>query len=273
MAIVGHAGTVNTGATDDLDALADVSARQGVWLHVDGAFGAWAALSPALRPRLAGLERADSVAFDLHKWMYMPYDVGAVLIRDPEIHRDAFRTGAAGYIGRNERGAEADEYRFNELGPQLSRSFRALKVWLSLKAYGADAYRRQIEQNVAQARYFAALIDAHPDLELLAPAPLNVVCFRYRPRALATEEAQDSSGTPDLERLNREILMRVHEEGVAVPTSARVAGKFGLRCAITNHRSRREDFALLVDRVVSLGDELWSGGVEAASSESVSPTT
>ncbi|MFL5560805.1 MAG: pyridoxal phosphate-dependent decarboxylase family protein [Gemmatimonadaceae bacterium] len=246
MAIVGNAGTVNSGATDDLQALADIAARHRLWLHVDSAFGAWAALSPTLRTRLSGLERADSVAFDLHKWMYMPYDVGAVLVRDPALHRAAFTTGATGYIGRATRGAEADEYRFNELGPQLSRACRALKVWLSIKAYGVDAYRRQIEQNVAQAAYLAGLIAADPELELLAPAPLNIVCFRYRPAAAASD-------TIDLDALNREILVELHEQGIAVPTSGRIRGVFAIRCAITNHRSRREDFDRLVQGVLAIG--------------------
>lgn len=248
MALVGNAGTVNSGATDDLAALADIAARQGLWLHVDGAFGAWAALSPMLRGRLLGLERADSIAFDLHKWMYMPYEVGAVLVRDAAAHRAAFRTSAAGYLGAAPRGAEADAFRFNELGPQLSRGFRALKVWLSLKAYGVDRYRALIEQNVAQAGHLARRAVEHPELELLAPAPLNVVCFRYRPAS--------ADGSVDLNALNREILMRLHEEGTAVPTSGRIGEAFGLRCAITNHRTRQADLDLLVERVVALGREL-----------------
>lgn len=255
LAIVGNAGTANTGATDDLSALADVAARHGLWFHVDGAFGAWAALSPALRPRLAGMERADSLAFDLHKWMYVPYDVGAVFVRDAAAHRAAFATGTpAAYLGTAPRGAEGDPFRFNELGPQRSRSFRALKVWLTLKACGADAFRRQIEQNVAQAAYLASLVDAHAELELLAPAPLNVVCFRYRPADVPSWDG------PALDALNRELLMRVHERGVAVPTSGRVHGAFGLRCANTNHRSRTADFDLLVEQVVAIGRELVAGG-------------
>lgn len=248
LAVVGNAGTVNTGATDDLVALADVAERHELWLHVDGAFGAWAALSPALRPRLAGLHRADSLAFDLHKWMYMPYDVGAVLVRDPAAHRAAFRTGTAAYIGAAGRGAEADAWRFNELGPELSRPFRALKVWLSLKAYGVRAFRRQIEQNVAQARYLGERAAAHPELELLAPVPLNIVCFRYRPR--------NDVGADELDAINRAILVELHERAIAVPTSGRINGAFGLRCAITNHRSRRCDFDALIDGVVALGREL-----------------
>jgi glutamate/tyrosine decarboxylase-like PLP-dependent enzyme len=251
MAIVGTAGTADTGATDDLAALADVATRHRLWFHVDGAFGAWAALSPALGGRLGGMERADSLAFDLHKWMFVPYDVGAVLVRDADAHRAAFRAGEVGYIGAAERGAEADTHRFNELGPQLSRSFRALKVWMTLKAYGVDAYRRQVEQNVEQAAYLAARVVEHPELELLAPVPLNVVCFRYRPAG--------GPPTPDgaaLDELNRELLMRLHERGVAVPTSGRVRGRYGIRCAITNHRSRRGDFDLLVASVVEIGREL-----------------
>lgn len=265
MALVGNAGTVNSGATDDLAALADIAARHGLWFHVDGAFGAWAALSPGLRSRLAGMDRADSLAFDLHKWMYMPYEAGAVLVRDAAAHRAAFRTGPAGYLGTSARGAEGDEHRFNELGPQLSRSFRALKVWLSLKAYGVDAYRRQIEQNVAQAAHLARLAEAHPELELLAPVPLNVVCFRYRPAGAAPGvRASGATGTDgadavDLDAVNREILMRLHEQGIAVPTSGRIRGVFALRCAVTNHRSRREDFELLAERVVALGREILAG--------------
>jgi glutamate/tyrosine decarboxylase-like PLP-dependent enzyme len=254
MAILGNAGTVDTGATDDLAALADVAARHRLWLHVDGAFGAWASLSPSLAGRLAGMERADSLAFDLHKWMYVPYDVGAVLVRDAAAHRAAFRTGPVGYIGATARGAEADEHRFNELGPQLSRSFRALKVWLTFKAYGIDAYRRQIEQNVEQAAYLAERITAHPELELLAPVPLNVVCFRYRPADDPRMVGGD--GDDPLDALNRELLMRLHERGLAVPTSGRIHGRFGLRCAITNHRSRRSDFDLLVSSVVQIGREI-----------------
>jgi glutamate/tyrosine decarboxylase-like PLP-dependent enzyme len=264
MAIIGNAGTVNTGATDDLAALADAAARHELWFHVDAAFGAWAALSPTLSPRLAGMARADSLAFDLHKWMYVPYEVGGVLVRDATAHRAAFTTGAAGYLGIAERGVEADAHRFNELGPQLSRSFRALKVWLSLKAYGLDAYRRQVEQNVEQAAYLAERITAHPNLELLAPVPLNVVCFRYRPRATderpnAAAHNASSAGDPSknsLDRLNRELLMQLHEQGIAVPTSGRIRHAFALRCAITNHRTRRSDLDLLIAQVVELGRRL-----------------
>jgi glutamate/tyrosine decarboxylase-like PLP-dependent enzyme len=247
LCVVGNAGTAATGAIDDLSALADVAARQGLWFHVDGAFGAWAGLSPALRGRVAGIERADSVAFDLHKWMYVPYDVGCVLVRDAAAHRRAMSATQAGYIAQAPRGIESDPFRFNELGPQLSRNFRALKVWLSVKEHGLAAYARQIEQNVAQAALLAALAEGHPELELLSPAALNVVCLRYNDGRL--DEAA-------LDRVNAEVLMRLHERGVAVPTTGKVRGKRALRFAIVNHRSRREDFVATAEAVVALGREL-----------------
>jgi aromatic-L-amino-acid/L-tryptophan decarboxylase len=244
--IVGNAGTVNTGATDDLPALAAICREQNLWFHVDGAFGAMIALSPALRPQVAGMELADSVAFDLHKWMYLPYEVGCTLVRDPSAHRATFGVTPS-YLARLDRGIAAGAVPFPERGVQLSRGFRALKVWMSLKAHGVRAFARLIEQNVAQARYLADLVSAEPKLELLAPAPLNVVCFRY------VAPGRDAAA---LDALNRELLMRVHESGVAVPSHTIIGGRFAIRVAITNHRSRREDFDLLVRKVVEIGDTL-----------------
>ena len=207
IALVGNAGTVNTGAIDPLEALADLAHRQGLWFHIDGAFGALAAISSSLRPLVRGMERADSLAFDLHKWMYMPIDVGCLLVRDVEAHRRPF-AAAASYLVRLERGLAADPINYSELGPELTRRFRALKVWMSLKTYGVRRYAEQVEQNVAQARYLEGLIAKDPALELLAPVPLNVVCFRYRRAGLSGEA---------LDRVNREILMRLQEQGIAVP--------------------------------------------------------
>lgn len=247
--VVGNAGTVNTGATDDLNALADLCAAEGLWLHVDGAFGATAALSPALRPRLAGLERADSIAFDLHKWMHMPIEVGCVLVRDRAEHHRAF-AGQASYLAHLERGVTAEETWLTEYGPQLSRGFRALKVWMAIQEHGIDLYGRLVEQNVEQARYLARRIEETPELELLAPVPLNIVCFRFRAPGLDAEA---------LDRFNADLLGRLHESGVAVPTFTRIHGAFAIRVAITNHRSRREDFDLLVSEVVRLGREALAG--------------
>jgi glutamate/tyrosine decarboxylase-like PLP-dependent enzyme len=245
--VVGNAGTVNTGAIDHLDALADLCEAEGLWLHVDGAFGALAAVSPALRPRLAGMERADSIAFDLHKWLYMPIEVGCVLVRDPAAHRKPFSPHAS-YLDRFDRGVASGPHNYSHLGPQLTRGFRALKVWMSLKAHGTDAYVRLIEQNVRQAQRLERLITQSPVLELAAPVPLNVVCFRWVGRT----ERPDA----ELNALNRELLVRLQESGIAVPSSTVLRGRFVMRVALTNHRTRAEDLATLVDAVVSIGAEV-----------------
>jgi glutamate/tyrosine decarboxylase-like PLP-dependent enzyme len=247
--VVGNAGTVNTGATDDLPALAALCREQDLWLHVDGAFGALAAISPALRPLVRGIEQADSVAFDLHKWMYLPYEVGCTLVRDQTAHRATFAVTPA-YLAPFDRGIAAGGFPFAERGVQLSRGFRALKVWMSLKAHGVHAFARLIEQNVRQAAYLVELIATHPRLELLAPAPLNVVCFRY------TAPGLDDAA---LNAINQEILLRVQESGLAVPSHTVLGGRFAIRVAITNHRSRREDFDVVAKAVVKLGDELRGG--------------
>ena len=244
--VVGNAGTVNTGAIDDLPALADLCRAQNLWFHVDGAFGALAALSPALRERVRGMERADSLAFDLHKWMYMPFEVGCVLVRHPEAHHATF-TAPAEYLARAERGTAAGPTWFSEYGMQLSRGFRALKVWMSLKEHGARRYGRLIAQNVAQARHLTERIQRTPELELMAPTALNIVCFRFRGEGL--DEAS-------LDRLNQEVLLEIQEAGIAVPTSTKLRGRVALRVAIVNHRSRREDFDLLVGEVVARGRRL-----------------
>jgi aromatic-L-amino-acid decarboxylase len=248
--VVANVGTVNTGAIDDLERLADFCARERLWLHVDGAFGVWAALSSEHRPRLAALARADSLAFDLHKWLYVPYEVGCALVRSAADHHAAF-SFTADYLTSGSRGADAGPLKFSEYGVQLSRGFRALKVWMTIKAHGRKKLARLIEQNLAQAQYLAARIDAQPELERLAPVPLNIVCFRYVGRGLP-EGRRDA--------LNREILHRLHEDGIAVPSSTLLDGSFALRVAITNHRSRREDFDLLVGAVIRLGRTLVEAG-------------
>ena len=244
--VIGNAGTVNTGATDDLRALAGVCRQEKLWFHVDGAFGAFAALAPSLRATVAGLELADSVAVDLHKWGYLPFEVGLALVRHPEAHRATFATTSS-YLDAAPRGIVAGGFPFADLGVQLSRGFRALKVWMSLKVHGADAWGRLVEQNVAQARHLQVLIEAEPRLELLAPAPLNVVCFRFVAPGL---------DAPALDAVNQEILLRVQERGVAVPSSTVLGGRFALRVAITNHRSRLEDFDLFVEAVLAAGRDL-----------------
>ncbi|RZU42783.1 pyridoxal phosphate-dependent decarboxylase family protein [Edaphobacter modestus] len=240
LCVVATAGTVNTGATDDLPAIADLCAQENLWFHVDGAFGAPAYWSEKLRPLVRGIERADSLAFDLHKWGYMPYDIGCVLVRDAEGHKAAFATGAS-YLTAMERGPAAGGLRFADRGIELSRGFRALKAWMSLKARGVDAIAAAIEQNVEQARYLVSLVKACPELELAAEAPLNIVCLRY-------------AGANDTE--NSEILMRLQESGIAVPSGTMLDGRFAIRVAISNHRSRRSDFDLLVDSVKQIGRDV-----------------
>jgi glutamate/tyrosine decarboxylase-like PLP-dependent enzyme len=246
MAVVATAGTVNTGATDDLVAIADICARHGIWLHVDGAFGALIALSDSLRPLLNGIERADSIAFDLHKWLYVPIEAGCVLVRDGPAHRKPFSPPAP-YLAAFDRGISNGAHYFAGLGPQLTRSFRALKVWLALQSQGTAKFGRLVEQNVRQARLLSDLIDAQPRLELVAPAPLNVVCFRY------CVEAVDDAG---LNEINREVLMRLQESGIAMPSSTELRGRFALRVALTNHRTTNADIRRLAEEVVRIGDEV-----------------
>jgi glutamate/tyrosine decarboxylase-like PLP-dependent enzyme/ribosomal protein S18 acetylase RimI-like enzyme len=242
--IVGNAGTVNTGAIDPLAELAELCRREALWFHVDGAFGALAMLSPALRPDLRGLERADSVIFDFHKWLHAPYEAACVLIRAGEAHRRSFSVIPA-YLERLAGGVADAPVRFSEYGVQLSRSFRALKLWMALKTDGFEKYARLIEQNVAQAHYLAGRVRSHPELELLAPVPLNLVNFRYRPATSLPDEA--------LNEFNTKILLRLQESGFAVPSSTLLEGRFSIRCAIVNHRSTRADFDALVEEVVRLG--------------------
>jgi aromatic-L-amino-acid/L-tryptophan decarboxylase len=244
--VIGNAGTVNTGAIDPLNALADLAAREKLWFHVDGAFGAMAALAPGLRGLVSGMERADSLGFDLHKWMYMPFEAGCVLVRDSRAHRLAF-TLTPDYLAHYERGAASGSHWFNEYGLQLSRGFRALKAWLSIKEHGIAKYGRLVQQNVDQCKYLTGLIEASLELELLAPTSLNIVCFRFKGQGLPEAE---------LNHLNEEIMMELHEQGIAVPTYTMLKGKFAIRVANTNHRSRREDFDLLVREVVRIGSEL-----------------
>ncbi len=244
--VVGNAGTVNTGAIDDLQALADLCQREGLWFHVDGAFGGLLVMSEALRPMVAGIERANSIGFDLHKWMYMPFEIGCALVRDEREQRESFSLTPA-YLQHQPRGVGGGDKWLSDYGIQLTRSFRALKAWMSIKEHGLEKYGRMIAQNVEQAHYLSELVKDDEHLELLAPTATNIVCFRYNPGDLPDEQ---------LDRLNEEILFRLHEDGIAVPTYTRLNGRYALRVANTNQRSRREDFELLAHEVVRLGEEI-----------------
>ncbi len=237
--LVGNAGTVDVGAIDPLAALADLAEREGLWYHVDGAFGATAVLSPDLAPRFAGIERADSIAFDFHKWLHAPYDAGCILVRDGELHRTTFASSPS-YLTRTTRGLASGAPWFTDLSIDLSRAFRALKIWFVVKEQGARALGRAIEENVRQAKLLGKLVDADPEFDLLAPVQLNVVCFRYR--APGPSES-------DVDAFNDELVIRLQESGVAVTSSTSVGSRRAIRVCIVNHRTRDEDLTILLDEL------------------------
>ena len=244
--IVGTAGTVDTGAVDNLAAIADVAAGARTWFHVDGAFGATAAFSPRLRPLLAGIERADSLAFDFHKWAQVPYDAGCVLVRDPALHIETFAQSLA-YLTHAERGLAGNPPWPRDLGPDLAREFRALKVWMTLKAYGTEGIARVVESGCDMARHLAARIAREPTLELLAPVALNIVCFRV------------AAGARDLDRLNRDIVADLQESGIAAPSTTTIDGRLAIRAALFNHRTQLADADALVDGVLAMARRRGEG--------------
>ena len=244
--VIGSAGTVNTGAIDDLNALADLCRDEDLWFHVDGAIGAVAVLAENVKSQLAGIERADSIALDLHKWMHIPFEAGCAIVRSEKAHRNAFSLTPE-YLAHETRGLAAGHLWFSEYGLQLSRQFRALKVWMSIKEHGLDRFGRMIARNVEQAHYFGGLVENDPTLELMAPIGMDIVCFRFNPGGMDDEA---------LNALNKEILMQLHEQGIAAPSYTTLNGRYCLRIAIANHRSRQEDFDLLATEVIRLGREV-----------------
>jgi aromatic-L-amino-acid/L-tryptophan decarboxylase len=246
--IIGNAGTVNTGAIDHLTALADLCRQKGIWFHVDGAFGALAALSPELAPLVTGMEQADSLAFDLHKWLAVPIDIGCTLIRHEDDQRATFSM-TPDYLAHADGGLAGGKLWFGDYGIELSRSFRALKAWMMLKTHGSEKFGQIIHQNVEQARYLSDLVDSTPELERLAPTSLNIVCFRYIGQpGQTTDEA--------LNTLNQKLLVQLQESGMAVPSYTTLNGKYALRVANVNHRSVRADFDLLIQAVIQIGQSL-----------------
>jgi aromatic-L-amino-acid decarboxylase len=241
--VIGMAGTVDVGAIDDLAALADLAAAERLHLHIDGAFGALAMLAPTLAPRLAGIGRADSLAFDWHKWGQVPYDAGFLLVRDGAWLHETFAADAL-YLRRAERGLAGGDWWPCDHGPDLSRGFRALKTWFTLKTYGADAIGRAIAETVALAGRLAARVAAEPELELLGPVPLNIVCFGYR----GTEADRF-----DADHLNADIVAELHEAGRVAPSVTTIGGRTAIRAAIVNHRTTQADVEALVTSVLALG--------------------
>lgn len=244
--VVANVGTVNTGAIDPLQEIFMVCMKYNLWFHIDGAFGALAKLLPEYSNKLMGIELADSIAFDLHKWMYMPYDVGVVLVKNENKHRQAFAQHPD-YVLYHDRGIAAGPEPPFDFGFDMSRGFKALKVWMSLKEHGIKKYRRLIRQNIRQAKYLEQLISEQTSLELMAPVNLNIVCFRYNPGMMMKGE---------LSELNKEILMRLHEAGIVAPSYTKLNQEYCLRVAIVNHRSKMKDFDLLVKEVLRIGNEL-----------------
>jgi aromatic-L-amino-acid decarboxylase len=236
--VVGSAGTVDVGAIDDLDGLSQLCREEDLWFHVDGAYGALGVLSPTLAPRLKGMENADSIALDFHKWGQVPYDAGFLIVRDGEQHRAAFAAPAA-YLRRETRGLAAGSPWPCDLGPDLSRGFRALKTWFTLKTFGTEKIAAMIDRTCALARYLEKRVLEEPRLELLAPAQLNIVCFRYR--------------TTDADRMNGEIVIDVQESGISAPSTTTLDGRLAIRAAIVNHRTDVSDIDALVDAVLEFG--------------------
>jgi glutamate/tyrosine decarboxylase-like PLP-dependent enzyme len=237
--VIGTAGTVDIGAIDDLTGLARIARRENLWFHVDGAFGALAILAPDLAPKLVGIEDADSIALDFHKWAQVPYDAGFILVRDGTLHRDTFASPAA-YLRRETRGLAAGATWPCDLGPDLSRGFRALKTWFTLKVHGTYAIGAVISRTCELARYLEGRVIETPKLELLAPVALNIVCFRYR--------------GDDANQLNAAIVADLHESGIVAPSTTMVGDHLAIRAAIVNHRTSERDIDAIIEATVAFGD-------------------
>jgi len=241
-AIIGTAGAVNVGAIDDLDGLADMAEKESLWFHVDGAFGAAAILSESVGHRLKALSRVDSLAFDFHKWWQVNYEAGCVLIRDPYLHRGAFANRPE-YLRHGERGLAGGDFWAVDYGPELSRGFRALKVWTHLKTHGIEAIADVVERNISQAQYLKRRIEAEEKLELLAPVALNICCFRYNFKYERNVK-------------NARMVVDLQESGIAAPSTTTIDNETAIRVNLTNHRTRESDLDMLVDAVLEMGKEL-----------------
>lgn len=252
LCIVGTAGTVRTGAYDDLNTIADICAEHNIWFHVDGAFGALVAYADEFSNLIHGMDRADSLGFDMHKWMSLPFEAACTLVKQRDDHYNAF-TLTPDYLTHGTRGPAGAKTWFSDYGIQLTRSFRALKVWMAMKSYGKKHYGNVIRMNIEQTQYLADLVDKSPHLERTASVPLNIVCFRY---------LHDGMSPDDLNVLNEELLLRLQEGGVAVVSNSTINDKYSLRMANVNHRSTYEDFDILVNKVIELGRELTSQSAE-----------
>lgn len=235
-AVAATAGTVNSGAIDPLAAIAELCDAEGLWLHVDGAYGAAAMLDPQTRPLFRGIERADSLAVDPHKWLYVPVECGCAFVRDARAMRDTFSV-VPPYL----RDDTALPW-FSEFTVQQTRGFRALKLWMLLHRVGLDAYGRLIARDIALARSLQERIAAHPDFELVAAGPLSITCFRYRP-----------SGAADLDARHRAIAARLQEEGRVFLTTTELGGHIVFRACIVNFRTTEADLDALLAAIAAAG--------------------
>ena len=245
--VIATAGITNTGSIDPLPEIADLCASEGLWFHVDGCIGALLAIAPQNRQLVSGIERADSLALDLHKGLHAPFDIGCALIRDRRKHRQTFAENAE-YLQKTARGIAAAEL-LSDYNLDTSRSFRALKVWTMLKEHGVEKFGRLIDQNIAQARYLDSLCAAEPKVERMAPTVVDIVCFRFNPGGLA-EDA--------LRTLNIEIMVQMQETGIAAVSDTTIHGRHSLRVAICNHRTLTADLDQLLAEILRIGASLTS---------------
>src|SRR5213595_4001135 len=237
--VVANAGTVATGAFDPLSQIGEIARRFNLWLHVDGAYGGFAALAPSARPLFASIGEADSVALDPHKWLYLPVDCGCILYRDPEAARATFAHEAeyTRVIGQ-----EADEaFAFWDYGPELSRRFRALKVWMLLKGVGLESLSAAIESNLACARYFESIVRESDDFEMIAPVELSIFCFRHVPIQLRSESDQAIDG------FNERLLVALQRDGSSYLSNTMLGGRFAFRGCVLNYRTTLRDMEILLD--------------------------
>lgn len=249
--VVASAGTVVTGAIDPLEAIAGLARRHGLWMHVDACYGGFAALAPSVRQRFAGLALADSIALDPHKWLYLPADCGCLIYREPERLGSAFALGAD--YTRITATDAAESFAFWDYGPELTRPFRALKVWMTLAHVGARAIGEAIESNLDCARYLEELVAASDDFEMQAPVELSVFCFRHlgsgagggSPRPAAPEDPVANERS--LDAWNERLLAALQRGGSSYLSNASIGGRFALRGCVLNYRTTRRDMEILLD--------------------------
>jgi glutamate/tyrosine decarboxylase-like PLP-dependent enzyme len=244
--VIGNLGTVNTGAVDDLKTLANLAKQHDMWFHIDGAFGAFTKIAPESYHLADGIEFADSIAIDFHKWFHTNYAVGCVLVKNHKDHYNSFAL-VPEYLAQGTRGVGGPEIWYSDYGFELSGEFKTLKIWMTLKEHGIEKFGQLVEQNIQQAKYLTELIEKEENLELLAPTSMNIVCFRFKKGRMDQEQ---------LNKLNEEIVLQLQERGIAVPSHTKLNGNYAIRVSITNHRTKREDLMTFVNAVKRIAIEI-----------------